>query len=113
VVRTTATTLTVGAGQAFRADRGQARSGEASLLSEHAQAGETLRLVVIAITVALLPRRQRARAALAVTLRVAVAALPVASIFLRHPQLGVSTSALEKRCSRSGPVDPRRRPRRT
>jgi len=56
VAATAATILTVGAGQAFRADRaeGFGGAGEAGRLAEHAEAGENLRLVVIAFTVALL-----------------------------------------------------------
>jgi uncharacterized membrane protein len=98
VVATAATILTVGAGQAFRADRSQGGGGpgggEASRLAEHAEAGENLRLVVIAFTVALLltllVRRLRGRPAIDLVLRGAVAVLAVAAIFfvIRTGHLG-------------------------
>lgn len=53
VVTLAATILTVGAGKAFRDDRVE-RSGEAHRLSEHADAGETLRLVMVALAAVVL-----------------------------------------------------------
>jgi uncharacterized membrane protein len=102
VVSTAATILTVGAGQAFRADREQRAGGfgggaggdEASRLAAHAHAGEILRIVVIAFTVALLltllVRRLRGRNAVDLVLRAAVAGLAVAAIFfvIRTGHLG-------------------------
>ena len=99
VVATAATILTVGAGQAFRADREQGFGGggggaEAHRLAEHAQAGENLRLVVIAFTVALLVtlllrRAQRGGPAVAI-LRAVVAVLAALAIFfvIRTGHLG-------------------------
>jgi uncharacterized membrane protein len=97
VATTAATILTVGAGQALRADRSQGGGpggDEASRLAEHAEAGENLRLVVIAFTVALLltllARRLRGRGAIDLVLRGAVAVLAVAAIFfvIRTGHLG-------------------------
>jgi hypothetical protein len=52
VVTLAATVLTVGAGDAFRSDRagrGPPNADDAHRLSEHAQSGETLRLVMIVV----------------------------------------------------------------
>jgi hypothetical protein len=54
VVTLAATILTVGAGKAFRDDRGMEGGGEAHRLAEHADAGETLRLVMVALTAVVL-----------------------------------------------------------
>jgi uncharacterized membrane protein len=95
VVATAATILTVGAGEAFRSDRGGGGApGEAQRLSDHAQAGETLRILIVLFTLALLGwlflHRRRPGGPAAVALRVAVAALAVASIFfvIRTGHLG-------------------------
>jgi len=94
------TILAVGAGQAFRADREQGGGGfggpggeESHRLSEHAQAGENLRLVVIAFTVllvTLLARRMRRGGPALAILRVAVAVLAVLAVFfvIRTGHLG-------------------------
>jgi hypothetical protein len=50
VVTLASTILTAGAGDAFREDRGGVRGPEAAQLSEHAESGETLRLVMIGVT---------------------------------------------------------------
>src|SRR4051794_18291721 len=47
VVTLASTILTAGAGEAFREDRGGGGGPEAAQLSEHAESGETLRLVMI------------------------------------------------------------------
>jgi hypothetical protein len=49
VVSLASTILTVGAGQAFRADRGGGPGDEARRLNEHAESGETLRIVMILV----------------------------------------------------------------
>jgi uncharacterized membrane protein len=95
VAATAATILTVGAGEAFRADRAQGGGGpEADRLAEHAQAGENLRLVMIAFTVALLVtlllrRLERGGPAVAI-LRAVVAVLAVLAVFfvIRTGHLG-------------------------
>lgn len=93
VAATAATILAVGAGQAFRDDRGGGGGG--SRLQEHAEAGETLRILVVLFTFALLGtllarRRQLLPASLFVVARVVVAALAIASIFfvIRTGHLG-------------------------
>jgi len=96
VAATAATILTVGAGQAFRADRaeGFGGAGEAGRLAEHAEAGENLRLVVIAFTVALLVtlllRRLRRGGPAEAILRGVVAVLAVLAVFfvIRTGHLG-------------------------
>jgi uncharacterized membrane protein len=95
VAATAATILTVGAGEAFRADRGGGGpAGEAQRLEDHAQAGETLRILIVLFTLALLGwlflHRRRLGGPAAVALRIAVAGLAVASIFfvIRTGHLG-------------------------
>jgi hypothetical protein len=54
IVSLAATILTVGAGKAFRSDREMQRADEAQRLHEHAQSGETLRLVMVALAAVVL-----------------------------------------------------------
>jgi uncharacterized membrane protein len=100
VAATAATILTVGAGQAFRADRRQGfggfggGGGEGGRLAEHAQAGENLRLVIVAFTIALLVmlllRRLRRGGPAVAILRGAVAVLAILAVFfvIRTGHLG-------------------------
>jgi uncharacterized membrane protein len=94
VVATAATILTVGAGQAFRADRGGGPPDELQRLNAHADAAETLRILIVLFTVALLGwlflHRRRLGGPATIALRVAVALLAVASIFfvIRTGHLG-------------------------
>jgi hypothetical protein len=94
VASTGATILTVGAGEAFRADRGGGRPDELQALDAHAGAAETLRILIVLFTFALLGwvflHRRRLGGRAAIVLRVAVAALAVASIFfvIRTGHLG-------------------------
>jgi hypothetical protein len=94
---TAATILAVGAGEAFRADRGGPGGGppdEAAALDAHASAGETLRILIVLFTLALLGTLYARRRALAgpamIGLRVLVAALAIASVFfvIRTGHLG-------------------------
>lgn len=50
VISLGATFLAVGAGEAFREDRRQPTGGELQRLNEHADSGETLRLVMVGVT---------------------------------------------------------------
>jgi hypothetical protein len=54
VVTLAATILTVGAGEAFRSDRPMEGGNEAQRLHEHAESGETLRLVMIGLAAVVL-----------------------------------------------------------
>jgi hypothetical protein len=98
VVSTAATILTVGAGEAFRADRGGGRPDELQRLNQHADAAETLRILIVLFTFALLGwlllHRRRLGGPAAIVLRVAVAALAVASIFfvIRTGHLGAKVT---------------------
>ena len=87
VLTTAATILTVGAGQAFRADR-EAELGPAPIggrLDQHAEAGERLRLVMLGFTLVLLlavyvARTRRADGAAALVLRGLLAVLAVLAL---------------------------------
>ena len=89
VLTTAATILTVGAGQAFRADR-ESEFGPAPVggrLDQHAEAGERLRLVMIGFTLVLLlaayvARTRREDGAAALVLRGLLAVLAVLALFL-------------------------------
>jgi hypothetical protein len=54
VVTLAGTVLTVGAGEAFRSDRGGGRADEMHRLSEHAESGETLRIVMVLVAAVVL-----------------------------------------------------------
>jgi hypothetical protein len=54
VVTLAATILTVGAGKAFESDRGLEGGADAHRLQEHADSGETLRLVMVALAAVVL-----------------------------------------------------------
>ncbi|HMJ36278.1 MAG TPA: DUF2231 domain-containing protein [Baekduia sp.] len=94
VAATAATILAVGAGEALRADRGGGPPGEAAAIDAHASAGETLRILIVLFTLALLGTLYARRRALAspamLGLRVLVAALAIASVFfvIRTGHLG-------------------------
>jgi hypothetical protein len=94
VAATAATILAVGAGEALRADRGGGRPDELAALDAHASAGETLRILIVLFTLALLGTLYARRRALAgpamIGLRVLVAALAIASVFfvIRTGHLG-------------------------
>lgn len=86
------TIVAVGAGEAFKADRGNFASAR---LHEHQEAGQTLRVLMVLFTLALLgtlwARRQNALNGIAFYVtRVLVAALAVASVFfvIRTGHLG-------------------------
>jgi uncharacterized membrane protein len=89
VVTAAATILTAGAGQAFEDDRSRVVGGAPASpqLAEHADAGETLRLVVLALVAVLLVAGLARRAVpdvapMHVALRLALAVLAVTAIFL-------------------------------
>jgi hypothetical protein len=89
------TFLAVGAGEAFREDRGGGPPGEAAKLDAHAQSGETLRILVALFTFALLgalwANRRGVLAGLpAIVARLVIAGLAIASIFfvIRTGHLG-------------------------
>jgi hypothetical protein len=89
------TFLAVGAGEAFRADRGGGRPDEVAKLDAHAQSGETLRILVALFAFALLGalwarRRGRLSGVPAIAARVLIAGLAIASIFfvIRTGHLG-------------------------
>lgn len=94
VAATAATILAVGAGEALRADRGGGRPDEVAAIDAHASSGETLRIVVVLFTLALLGTLYARRRALAgpamIGLRVLVAGLAIASVFfvIRTGHLG-------------------------
>jgi uncharacterized membrane protein len=95
VAANAATILAVGAGEALRADRGGGRPDEVAKLDEHAQAGETLRILMFLFTIALLAtlwahRTGRLRGPLLTPARIVVAGLAIASIFfvIRTGHLG-------------------------
>jgi len=89
VLTTAATILTVGAGQAFRADR-ESELGPAPIggrLDQHAEAGERLRLAMVGFTLVLLlaayvARTRREDGAAALVLRGLLAVLAVLALFL-------------------------------
>lgn len=92
VAANAATILAVGAGEAFRDDRG---GGGPSRLDEHAASGETLRIVMFLFAFALIAtlwahRAGRLTGAPAIAARVIVAALAIAAIFfvIRTGHLG-------------------------
>jgi uncharacterized membrane protein len=94
IAATAATILAVGAGEAFREDRGGAPPDELARLNEHAESGETLRILIVLLTFALLgwmfAHRRRLSGPAAIALRVGIALLAVASIFfvIRTGHLG-------------------------
>jgi uncharacterized membrane protein len=97
VAATAATILTVGAGEAFREDRGGGGggpAGETARLNEHAESGDTLRILVILFTLGFVgwmyTHRRRLSGPASIALRVGVAALGIASIFfvIRTGHLG-------------------------
>jgi uncharacterized membrane protein len=96
VVSMAATFLAVGAGQAFREDRGGGPPDEMHRLAEHADAGETLRLAMIGVTAVVLValflwrRRDDRPAWLAPAVRVlfVIGAVAAAFLVIRTGHLG-------------------------